>query len=344
MHRHAILSAVASINLIACSAGSSDDAGSLDSKTVEQRDPAVTYANVNRSGNIGYKSGYFGSGDTRLHYVEAGEGPLVILHHGWPSFWYSWFDQMEMLKSDYRVVAVDGLGSGLSAKPHNLAPYKLPALASQLDALARHLDGDKKFILIGHDWGSVLALSYAQAYPQRLKKVIGMNAPPLNMFLKFLKDSPEQQARSDYMNRIKNAKLWQMKAMGSGLSIAKRSYSGLVKRGDLEPEEAKLFHNAMSGADRMYAMMNWYRANIPEFESITEADMWPAPDAQIAMPALIVWGTEDSVAVPELVEQLSNGTDNIQFVNLPGINHWTSMEQSNLANQAIADFLEKEGE
>ncbi|MEM9507162.1 MAG: alpha/beta fold hydrolase, partial [Cyanobacteria bacterium P01_E01_bin.35] len=138
-----------------------------------------------------------------LHYVEAGQGPLIILYHGFPSFWYSWFDQMEVLKGQYRVVAVDGLGSGLSAKPQESEPYKLKALSKQLDDLARHLAGDEKYVLIGHDWGSVLALSYAQAYPDRLHKVIGMNAPLLNMFLKFLAQSPEQQNRSAYMTRIK---------------------------------------------------------------------------------------------------------------------------------------------
>lgn len=343
MRHRAILFALTSLSLVGCSPAS-QKSGDLTDKAEEQVDPAVALANANRRGDMGYKQGYFGSGDTRLHYVEAGQGPLVILHHGWPSFWYSWFDQMEMLKSDYRVVAVDGLGAGLSAKPHELTPYRLPALAAQLDDLARHLGGEEKFILIGHDWGSVLALSYAQAYPERLEKVIGMNAPPLNMFLKFLKDSPEQQQRSDYMVRIKDAKLWQMKAFGAGLSIAKRSYDGLVRRGQLEPEEAKLFHNAMSGADRMYAMMNWYRANIPAFDSIAETDMWPGPEAEITIPALIIWSEKDTVVIPELVDQLANASENITFVNLPGINHWTSMEKPELANQAIAEFLNKTGE
>ena len=343
MRRLPILSTLASLSLIACGPAS-ENSGTIDASATEQIDPAVAYANANRSGSIGYKQGYFGSGDTRLHYVEAGEGPLIILHHGWPSFWYSWYDQMEMLKPHFRVVAVDGLGAGQSAKPHDLESYKLPALAAQLDDLARHLAGEEKFILIGHDWGSVLALSYAQAYPERLDKVIGMNAPPLNMFLKFLKDSPEQQQRSDYMVRIKDAKLWQMQAFGAGLSIAKRSYDGLVRRGHLEAEEAKLFHNAMSGADRMYAMMNWYRANIPAFGSIAETDMWPGPDAEITIPALIIWSEKDTVVIPELVDQLANGSENVEFVNLPGINHWTSMEQPELANQAIAEFLNKKGE
>ena len=307
----------------------------------EAGDPAVVFANANRTGEIGYKEGYFGSGDTRLHYVEAGEGPLVILYHGFPSFWYSWFDQMEALKGNYRVVAVDGLGSGLSAKPQNIEPYKLSKLAKQIDGLARHLAGDEKFVLIGHDWGSVLALSFAQAYPERLHKVVGMNAPPLNMFLKHLTNSPEQQQRSSYMVRIKESTIERLRSMGGGRGIAESAYAKLAERGDLKPEEVELFHNGMSSPETMFAMMNWYRANIPAWDKISDTDMWPSSDANIDVPALVVWGEKDRVAVPELVDKLANSSSNLKFVNLKGLNHWTSMEQPHLATEEITSFLEK---
>ena len=207
---------------------------------MEQSDPAVSFANANKTGAIGYEEGYFGSGDNRLHYVEAGQGPLIILYHGFPSFWYSWFDQMEVLKGQYRVVAVDGLGSGLSAKPQEPEFYKLKALSKQLDDLARHLAGDERYVLIGHDWGSVLALSYAQAYPDRLHRVIGMNAPPLNMFLKFLAQSSEQQNRSAYMTRIKDTTIEQIRTTDGGKRMAQMGYSNLGRRGDLSAAESRV--------------------------------------------------------------------------------------------------------
>lgn len=305
----------------------------------EKVDPAVMFANANRVGPIGYREGYFGTGETRMHYVEAGQGPLIILYHGFPSFWYSWFDQMEVLKAQYRVVAVDGLGSGLSAKPQNVEPYKLAALSTQLDDFARHLAGEEKYILIGHDWGSVLALSYAQAFPDRLHKVVGMNAPPLNMFLKFLKDSPEQQKRSTYMTRIKGTTIEQIRATDGGKRLAQLGYSKLAQRGDLNTEEVALFQMAMAEPERAYAMMNWYRANIPAWSDISADDMWPSPDASIDVPALVIWGEQDRVAVPELVEILAGSSPNLKFVSLPGIDHWTSMEQPEEANQVILNFL-----
>ena len=81
----------------------------------------------------GFKEGYFDNGKIRLHYAEAGEGPLVIFYHGFPLFWFSFHHQMTALQEKYRVVAVDGLGINLSSKPEDLSLYKLENLAALLD-------------------------------------------------------------------------------------------------------------------------------------------------------------------------------------------------------------------
>lgn len=302
-------------------------------------DPAVVFANANGSSDAKYKEGYFGSGDTRLHYVEAGEGPLVIFYHGFPSFWYSWFDQMEALKGQYRVVALDALGSGLSAKPHQLEPYDITKLASQLDALSRHLGGDEKYILIGHDWGSVLALSYAQAYPDRLHKVVGMSAPPLNLFLKYAANNKEQQRRNQYMQRFRGTTLEMLKSGNAIESARVSAYRKLGERGDLSREELELFQNALSSNEMLYAAMNWYRANIPPFDNVSDSDLWPGPEAKITVPALFIWGEEDQVFVPELIDQVDDAGLDMRTVRLKGINHWTSMERPERATKAIIDFL-----
>ena len=310
-----------------------------DSKSGDNADPAVIFANANRTGDIAYGEGYFGSGENRLHYVEAGKGPIIIFYHGFPSFWYSWFDQMEALKGSYRVVAVDALGSGLSAKPHNLAPYKIANLAAQLDAFSRHIGGDEKYILVGHDWGSVLALSYAQAYPKRLHKVIGMSAPPANLFLSFVAKNKEQQRRNQYMQDIRNTSLQQLRATKAAQRIGPDSYKRLLDRGDISQDEAILFHNALASDDTIFAAMNWYRANVPAFDTITDTDLWPGRDAKISVPALFIWGEADQIFVPELIDQMKDYATDLRIVRLPGINHWTSMEQSERATQTIVSFV-----
>jgi epoxide hydrolase 4 len=302
-------------------------------------DPAVTHANATKSGAIGYREGYFGKAETRLHYVEAGKGPLIILYHGFPSFWYSWFDQMEVLKKHYRVVAVDGLGAGLSAKPLALEPYRVGQLAAQIDALARHLNGRKRFTLIGHDWGAALAFAYAQGYPDRLNAVIGMSAPPYNQFLDLVRSSAEQQKRSTYMQVFRTITLEAIKDRKLPEQIWQQSYGALITRGDLTVEEGALFRSALADPLAINGGMNWYRANMLPVAEIKPDTYWPVGNAPIKAPTLLIWGEADGTFVSDFITNFPTYAPEAKIVRLPGINHWTSMEKPDAANAAIAAFV-----
>ena len=311
----------------------------LPAAALRSEDRAVAHANSIRKGEITYSEGYFGEGGNRLHYVEAGKGPLVILYHGFPSFWYSWFGQMEELKGRYRVVAVDGLGAGLSAKPESLVAYRVEKLAEQTDRLARHLNGKRRFTLIGHDWGAALAFAYAQAYPKRLNAVIGMSAPPYNLFLETLRTSKEQQSRSSYMQFFRSVTLDEIRSRNMGEQIWRQSYGALLERGDLNKDEGELFRAALADPLAINGGMNWYRANIPPISEIREDTFWPRANPKIKVPTLLIWGDSDRTFVPEFMDQMSGYSSDMQIVRLPGINHWTSIERSERASKEIAMFL-----
>lgn len=302
-------------------------------------DPAVIYANAAGKGPMRYSEGYFGSGDNRLHYVEAGKGPLIILYHGFPSFWFSFFNQMEMLKTEYRVVAVDGPGANLSAKPEAMEPYRIDRLAAQLDALARHLNGRKRFILIGHDWGAALSFAYAQAYPDRLNAVIGMSAPPYNLFLDLVRTSPEQQARSHYMQVFRTLTLASITSSGAPERIWQQAYGGLISSGVLGKEEANLFRSALADPRAVHGGMNWYRANLTDFAALDESHNWPRSNRKIVVPSLLIWGEVDKTFVEDVLTRIETYAPGISIVRLPGVDHWASMERPALANAAIAKFL-----
>lgn len=303
-------------------------------------DPAVTHANSIRSGPIAYREGYYGSGDTRLHYVEAGRGPLIILYHGFPSFWYSWFDQMEALKGQYRVVAVDGLGANLSGKPGDLAPYRVAALAKQLDGLAQHLNGKRRFTLVGHDWGAALAFAYAQKYPNRLRGVAGISAPPFNLFLDLVANDPEQQVRSAYMPRFRALTLGDIKARGLAPTIFQASYQSLIASGALTSAEAELFRAVLSDPVTIDGGMMWYRANVPPFAEIGEDDYWPARAVKLPMPALLVWGNADKTFVSGFIDQFQAAVPHAQVVRIDGVNHWATMEADPGMTKALVAFME----
>lgn len=303
-----------------------------------QADPAVVHANRIARGVERYGEGWYGRGDTRLHYVTAGKGPLVILYHGFPSFWYSWFDQMEVLKTRYRVVAVDGLGAGLSAKPAAVERYRIANLAAQIDGLARHLNGRRRFVLIGHDWGAALAFAYAQAYPGRLHAVVGMSAPPFNLFLDLVARDPEQQRRSQYMRVFQSLPPATLASPQLAERIWRQSYDGLVAGGALTAAENDLFGAALRRPGAMHGGINWYLANIPPFDRIDTAARWPAQDRRITAPALLIWGTADTTFVPGFIDRMRDHARDLRIVRLDGVGHWTPMEGA-ASSPAIEAFL-----
>ena len=99
------------------------------------------------------REGYADVGDVSLHYVEVGEGPLIVLLHGFPEFWFGWRLQIKPLAdAGFRVVAPDMRGYNLSSRPEDLEPYKMPHLIEDVQQFVEKIAGkDKKFTLVAHD-------------------------------------------------------------------------------------------------------------------------------------------------------------------------------------------------
>ena len=304
-------------------------------------DPALAFANRNVQDGLYFTEGYFEHDGYKLHYVEAGQGELVILYHGFPSFWFSFYDQAVALKRDYRVVVVDGLGAGLSDKPGDLSAYKLSALIEHVDALAHHLNGDEPFVLIGHDWGGALSLAFAELKPDRLKAVVAMNAPSFNVFLELLRSNEQQQKTSTYMAAMSKTSAQSVREAAPGEGIWKSAYGGLLRRGELTQEEYELFGWALRPAAATNGGYNWYRSNVPLPDRITNEDFFPIPQREISVPALLIWGSEDRAFVPEFIPMLKAVTRQLDVVIIDGANHWTLMSHPEESNSAIQSFLSK---
>lgn len=303
-------------------------------------DPALIYANRNVTDDLYFSEGRFEHNGLTLRYVEAGEGELVILYHGFPSFWFSFYDQMTALKQKYRVVAVDGLGAGLSDKPNALEHYKVEALVKQLDALAHHLSSGSKFTLIGHDWGGALAMAYAEANPDRLDAVVTLNAPSFNVFLELLKSNARQQETSTYMAVMAQTSQQSVRDDPPGERIWRSAYTGLLDRGEISREEYDLFGWALAPAAATNGGYNWYRANVPSPDAITPASFYPRPPSSIKVPTLLIWGTEDRAFVPEFIDQMRGSISDITVEIIQGANHWSMISHPDAANRAIERFLD----
>lgn len=302
-------------------------------------DPAVAYANGQSGGGPTYHEGYVSLDGERLHFVEAGRGPLVILYHGFPTYWLSWLDQMEMLKHCYRVVAIDAQGAGRSSKPLDASAYRIDRLAAQLDGFAAHIAPGERFRLVGHDWGGALAWSYAQRYPHRLHDLVVMSAPPYNLFVRLAVNDPEQRARSQYMQRFRQIGRDDLSDGRIVTTLFNSAYDGLISGGALTANEAALFRDAVAHADAVHGGMNWYRGNLGDFAAMQPADAWPGGGASTTVPTLLLWGEADRTFVPRFLDLASEYASNLTIVRIPDVGHWLSMELPERTNAALRDRL-----
>jgi pimeloyl-ACP methyl ester carboxylesterase len=300
-------------------------------------DPAVIHAN--RIGGRPYTEGFIGKGDDRIHYVATGEGPPVILVHGFPSFWYVWFDQMEAFSACRRMIAIDAPGAGLSGRPARDADYRVERLARQIDRTISALAQREKVTLVGHDWGGALAWSYAQWKPQRLDRLAVFSAPPYDLFLDMLSDDPVQRAASAYVPRLQALNRERIERLNVPSTLFETAYGRAISEGVLTAEEGELFRGALSDPAAIDAGIAWYRANIPPFDKMIPGSGWPRRSGPITMPVLLIEGSEDKTFAPTLAKRARAKAENLTTAMLPGVGHWTPFEDPQAANALLGAFL-----
>ena len=290
-----------------------------------------------------YSEGHAQVAGVRLHYVEAGpvDGPAVLLLHGFPSCWLSFAPQLEALSDRYRVVAVDALGANGSERPDDLDAYRLENLAAQIDALARDRFGERRFTFVGHDWGAGLAWAYAQGYGERLHGVIAISAPPPNQILHLLETNEEQRHRSRYMFAMRGGSTHRRMTENGSHAVWKEGYEVLRGLPQFTAEIDEGLREALAVPGAVDAGINWYRANVPEPDAMTDADYWPSRHARVQVPALLIWGNDDQTFVPQFIDELGDYVDDPEILRLDDTRHWVTLQRPDETNEAIADFVDR---
>jgi pimeloyl-ACP methyl ester carboxylesterase len=120
----------------------------------------------------GWHEGYAQLKGVRLHYVEAGQGPLVVLLHGFPEAWFSYRHQLGALaQAGFHAVAPDMRGHNLSSKPRGVRRYRLDLLARDVAERLRYCCAGRA-VVVGHDWGALAAWHFAMRYPEMLDRLV----------------------------------------------------------------------------------------------------------------------------------------------------------------------------
>ena len=277
----------------------------------------------------------------RLHYVTAGKGKLIMFLHGFPEFWHEWKNQLSEFGRDYQAVAPDMRGYNLSSKPIEVEQYRMKYLIEDIRALSEHL-GHKKFILVAHDWGGGVAVPFAIRHPEYLEKLIIINAVHPVIFMRELRDNPEQRKASQYILVHRTPKAEEILSRNNYALLASNLLEDGLKQGYFTEEDKKAYIEAWSQPGALTGGLNYYRAThlgsfTGESDDISSAD----PSLfTVAVPTLVIWGEKDKYLLTGNLEGLEKYVPDLTIKRIPDGSHWVIHEKPGLVNAYIREFIE----
>ena len=269
-----------------------------------------------------------------LHYVTQGEGPLMLMLHGFPEFWYSWRHQIPEFAYDCKVVALDLRGYNESDKPKKLEDYKMEQLVEDVKGVIEGL-GYESCILVGHDWGGAIAWNFAYAYPDQVDKLIVMNMPHPAKFMEGIK-TPQQLLRSWYIFLFQLPWLPEMLLHWNDYQVIESVFAGTaIDKTAFSPTDIEAYKDAAAKRGALTAMLNYYRNIFPDLFNYKRQE-WGV----LNIPTLMIWGEDDMALGKELTSGTEKFVENLQIKYIPNCSHWVQQEQPQLVNQYMHEFLQ----
>jgi pimeloyl-ACP methyl ester carboxylesterase len=303
----------------------------------------------------------------RMRIAEMGQGPLVIFLHGFPESWYSWRHQLPAVaKAGFHAVAPDLRGYGKSDKPANVDDYDIRHLSADVTGLIDAL-GEKTAVVVGHDWGALVAWNAVLLHPDRFTGVVAMSVPyggrstvsPLETMKKtygdrfyyilYFQEPGVAEAEFDKDPRAFLSRLYlspDSPREPPEITDPKRAAGGWTRR----MGAAKGLPAWLTQADLDYYVnefmasgfrggINFYRNFHRNWEITPEL-----ADRKITQPALFIAGARDGVIRGATAEQLTASigrvaTDLRGVVLFPGVGHWVQQEEPEQTNTVLVRFL-----
>jgi pimeloyl-ACP methyl ester carboxylesterase len=268
--------------------------------------------------------GYADNNGVKIHYAAMGAGPLVVMIHGFPDYWYTWRHQMAALADSYQVVAIDQRGYNLSDKPKGDENYDMKFLVGDVIAVIKAFQKDKA-IIVGHDWGGMVSWQLALNAPQFVDKLIILNLPHPRGLARELATNPNQQKNSQY------ARNFQQEGFEKNLTAA--ALAGWVK----DPEARRKYVEAFEKSD-FTAMLAYYRRNYPR-----EPYQAPSGDVKkLGMPVLMFHGLKDTALLSDALNNTWDWIGNdLTLMTIPEAAHFVQQDAAEKVSRTIKLWLSK---
>ena len=310
------------------------------------------------------------TGEVALRCAIEGEGPLVIMVHGFPESWYSWRHQIgPIAEAGFTACAIDVRGYGGSDKPHPVDAYAMERIVGDLVGLGKALSPDDKAILIGHDWGAPIVWNSALTNPSHFRAVAGLSVPfagvPQQPFTTTFREHFTSKGRFFYQEYFQEPGVAEAEAEKDPRDWVARmmySISGDVPEGSywdkpygatfLEglPDPAPVpwlteddldFYEAEFKASGFRGPLNRYRNHEADYEWLQG---WNGK--RIEQPALFIGGTRDPAtflfgAITDPVALVKMFAPKAEGQILEGVGHWTQQERPEEVNRILIDWLNR---
>lgn len=270
----------------------------------------------------------------RLRYIEAGEGPLLVLLHGFPEFSYSWRHQMPVLAAaGFHVVAPDMRGYNRSEKPAGISAYRVEVIAADIEALIRHA-GAERATVVGHDWGGAIAWQMPVQYPQRVERLVVLNAPHPRRFVRAVFSS-SQLLRSWYIFAFQAPLIPEAVFRAFDFALIGRIFkTDPVRPGAFTDADIRHYKRALGQPGALTAAINYYRAAVRR-----DPRQAARTATLISCPTLLIWGERDRALGVNLSVGLERWVPEIRVARIPDASHWVQNDAPARVNELLLDFL-----
>lgn len=271
------------------------------------------------------EEGFADSGGVKIHYVTMGKGPLVLMIHGFPDYWYTWRKQMPVLAQDFQVVAIDQRGYNKSDQPEGVENYNVDKLVGDVQAVIKHLGRDKA-IVVGHDWGGLVAWMFAMTHPQMVEKLVILNLPHPKGLMRELRDNPGQRKSSEYARNFQKPE--------AAAAITAEALAAWVK----DPEDRKKYVSAFQRSS-IEGMLNYYKANYPRPPYDDSQQIYP----KIKCPVLMFHGLDDGALLPGALNDTWQWVEqDLTLITVPGAGHFIQQDKPEFVAHRMHRWLTEE--
>jgi pimeloyl-ACP methyl ester carboxylesterase len=272
-----------------------------------------------------FTSNYYEINGHKLHYIDEGQGETILFVHGTPSWSFDFRNVIKRLKSDFRCIAIDHIGFGLSDKPEHY-DYSTQNHSKTLESFVNY-KGLQNITLLVHDFGGPIGLNFAIRHPEKVNNIV-----ILNSWLWSSKDDPEFIKLSKILKSPLLPFLYRYFNF-SPCYILPKSFGDHKLSRQLLKQYTKPFANktqrngTVTFAQSLLDDQNWFQ------------ELWDKKEAVAEKPVLFIWGMKDPVIKPKYLDKFSSGFTNSKTIRLDTSGHFPQEEQPEIVAQSIFEFL-----